>query len=441
MTAVLSPPIGILAGNGSLPGEIARALHASGHPVVIVAIDQEFDDDLSVFPVHRLGIGQIGAILKAFRQAKCRELVIVGGVSRPDLGRMKLDLGTFTNFPAAIKLVFSGGDDGVLRLVVRFFETKGFTVISPADLAPALVVGAGSMTRAVPDAGDTADILLGSSVVKALGAYDIGQAVIVAGGQLLAVEAAEGTDRMLLRAGAKSVRGVAQGSAIGTRRGVLVKRPKPGQEMRIDLPTIGPATVVRAEQAGLVGIAVLAGLTLCAQRDRLVANANSANLFVYGFTEGSEPSRAPSGQSLAIVPAIGLSKRHPSQRNVADAQMGAAALASIQSLTREGAAVVNRGHILGLEPAGDITDLFARSKRLQPWGLGRWRGPSSMAVLAEETPLTTGVIAAAVAADLVGIALMANREPGPDLIEAANAAKLVLLRLPMPDRPQAKRMG
>ena len=349
MTSLGLKPIGILAGNGSLPGEIARAITAGGGSVQIVAINADVGDDLSAFPIVHLGLGKIGAILKTFRDAGVQELIIVGGVARPDLTKLRPDWGLFANLPEVVRLVFSGGDDGVLRIVVRFFEAKGFTVVSPADLVPSLAVGAGSLTAATPSPADVADILLGSSIVKALGAYDIGQAVIVRDGELLAIEAAEGTDRMLARVAAS--RNVIEGEKP---RGVLVKRPKPGQEMRIDLPAIGPATVTRVAEAGLAGIAVLAGQSLAAQRLQLIANARAANVFVYGFTESNEAqrNRSDAGWKNARTDVLGIIRPNASQ--LADIRLGAAALASLAALARGGACVVSRGHILGLEPARDI---------------------------------------------------------------------------------------
>ncbi len=424
MTSLGLKPIGILAGNGSLPGEIARAITAGGGSVQIVAINADVDDDLSAFPIVHLGLGKIGAILKTFRDAGVQELIIVGGVSRPDLTKLRPDWGLFANLPEVVRLVFSGGDDGVLRIVVRFFEAKGFTVVSPADLVPSLAVGAGSLTAATPSPADVADILLGSSIVKALGAYDIGQAVIVRDGELLAIEAAEGTDRMLARVAAS--RNVIEREKP---RGVLVKRPKPGQEMRIDLPAIGPATVTRVAQAGLAGIAVLAGQSLAAQRLQLIANARAANVFVYGFTEGDEPPRQRSdiGRKRVQTEVLGIIRPNASQ--LADIRLGAAALASLAALARGGACVVSRGHILGLEPARDIGDLFQRTTRLQQWGIARLRRRASVAVLGDGVHVLAATIAAANGANLSGVAIAASQPVHADVVHAANAGGLFLVRV------------
>lgn len=424
MTAPVHSPIGILAGNGSLPVEIARAVVERGGRVQVVAIDSAASLELDAFPTVRIGLGQIGGILHAFRAAGCRDLVIVGGVSRPDLGTLRPDLGLFLNLPEVVRLVFSGGDDGVLRVVVRFFEAKGFNVVSPVDLVPSLAVGSGSLTEASPTAADIADIFLGSSVVKALGAYDIGQAVIVSGGEIQAIEAAEGTDRMLARVAQFRGR-----SALSNACGVLVKRPKPGQEMRVDLPAIGPATVTRVAQAGLSGIAVLAGQSLAAQRLQLIEAAEAASVFVYGFTDGDGVAR-PRGDMRWVNANVDLLVGgSPGKAALADIRLGAAALSSIAALTRGGACVVSRGHILGLETRGEIADLVRRSKRVQQWGIGRLRRRVGVAVLAEDVLLDMGTIQTAADVCLSGIVLMGQQRVADDAVQAAKDAGLFLLRL------------
>ncbi len=423
----LARPIGLLAGNGSLPGEIARAVHARGGRVRIVAIDKNVDKDLAAFDLTHVGLGQIERILTTFRSAGCRELVIVGGVSRPDISRLKLDFGVIRHLPDVLRVLYSGGDDGVLRAVVRFFEAKGFQVVSPSEIAPELVVGAGPLTAVAPSVAETQDILLGSSVVKALGVYDIGQAVIVSDGKLIAIEAAEGTDRMLARVAL--MRGRSDGTRVA--KGVLVKRPKPSQEMRVDLPAIGPATVTRAAEAGLAGISVLAGMTLAAQRDELTARAVAVGVFVYGFTEGDPPPRVPGPSEWADAIAQALGRYAPSQSQLADVRRGAAALGSLAGLAHAGAAVVNRGYVLGLDPAGDVGELIERSVRFKQWGEGRLRRRMGVLVLGEKRQVDLGTIAQARALELAGVGLMETAQATTDeaLVRAANDARLFLIRL------------
>lgn len=421
-------PIGILAGNGGLPAEIAHAVRAGGGSAVIVAIDGEVDCDLEGFPLTRVGWGEIGRILATFRNAGCQELVIVGGVTRPDIARLRPDFGLIANLPALLRLVMAGGDDGVLRSIVRFFEAKGFTVVSPGAVAPRLIVGAGCAGAHAPSPQDGQDMLLGSSIVRALGRYDIGQAVIVNHGRIEAIEAAEGTDRMMTRfACARRAVPVAAGS----RRtgGVLVKRPKPAQEMRVDLPTIGPNTVMRAAEAELAGIAVLAGETLIAARRDVIAAADASGLFVYGFREGDAPLRKATAQPWDKVTARALGSRMPGRGEIADAGLGASALACLAVLSQAGAAVISRGYVLGLEPDGQVAPLLARVAHLKQWGEGRWRKRTGVGVLGEAVLPDVAMVEAA--AHLRALAMMnpRARDLTGEVIAAADRAGLVLMAL------------
>jgi UDP-2,3-diacylglucosamine hydrolase len=424
--------IGILAGNGALPGEIARAIRKQGGEVEIVSIGGQHEPELAEFPLTSVGWGEIGRIVRTFRAAGCRELILVGGVRRPDIAHMWPDMGLITHLPSVIRVLLSGGDDGVLRAVLRFFEAQRFVVLSPADVAPGLLVGAGALGTSTPSAADTADMLLGSRVVRALGDHDIGQAVIVTGGRVEAIEAAEGTDRMLVRI---AERRRAAGSVAGGRRGVLVKRPKPSQEMRVDMPAIGPATVTRAAEAGLAGIAVLAGQTLAAERGELIVRANADGLFVYGFTEGDVPPRQRIGSAWSRAAAVPLSRARPWAVEIGDARCGAAALASLAGVAETGAAVVNRGYVLGIEPGGDLASLLARSAKFKAWGEGRLRRRAGVAIMGEDMlladPIAT-VAAAAGPAALSGIAIIGEERHDSRLAAAvgmADRAGLFVIRL------------
>jgi UDP-2,3-diacylglucosamine hydrolase len=170
----------------------------------------------------------------------------------------------------------------VLRGVARFFEAHGFEVLAAHEVAPRLLAPAGSFSKLRPDPQDLDDIALGFRVTHALGLFDIGQAAIVARNYVLAVEAAEGTDAMLRRCRDLNRWG------FGARKGVLVKGPKPSQDLRLDLPAIGPNTVELAAEAGLAGIAVEAGSVLVAELEELVEKADKAGLFLYGAATGEK---------------------------------------------------------------------------------------------------------------------------------------------------------
>ena len=183
--------------------------------------------------------GEVGKLFAALDKHGCRDLVIIGTVTRPDLAHVKLDFGAIKNLPFLVSLGM-GGDDHVLSSIVRFLEGKGYRVHGADDVAPELLAAEGVLGKHAPSADDRADIALGFEVVQALGALDVGQAAVVAKGYVVAVEAAEGTDAMLERCAELRRTGRARGRGL---TGVLVKAPKPGQEERVDLPTIGPETV------------------------------------------------------------------------------------------------------------------------------------------------------------------------------------------------------
>jgi DUF1009 family protein len=393
--------VGILAGGGSLPREIAEHVTARGGAVHIVAIAGESDDDLSAFPLTVVGWGKIGAMLQALKSAGCTELVIVGRVRRPDLAAVRPDLGFLRNLPAILRIIAAGGDDSVLTRVVRFFEGQGFRVVAPAAVAPGLLVGEGPLGHVEARPPETADVALGFDAVRALGPFDVGQAVVVTGGRIEAIEGAEGTDAMLARVALQRGSGGDRGASPA---GVLVKRPKPGQELRVDLPAIGPATARRAVDAGLAGIAVLAGGALAAERAELMGRADAGRLFVQGFSDrdaGLEV-RAPGPADWRLER---LGKRALGARQRADAGKGAALLAALLPYAQSRGAVVDRGHVLAVESGEGAAALIARAGGLRQWGRRRLSRRSGVAVLTEGADVEASVAGAA-AAGLAGIALV-----------------------------------
>jgi UDP-2,3-diacylglucosamine hydrolase len=272
-------PLGIIAGRGPLPSVVAASAAARGLPLHIVAIRGETREDIERFPHTWIKWGEIGKMFSALDKNGCGDLVIIGGVNRPDLGNVKFDLGALKTLPFLLSLG-KGGDDHVLSRIVRFFENKGYRVHGAGDVAPELLAGVGRLGDKAPSVEEKADVDMAFDVVRALGRFDVGQAAVVVKGHVLAVEAAEGTDAMLARCAELRAAGRA---GRGGRAGVLVKAPKLGQEERVDMPTIGPETVNKAAAAGLAGIAV-AGQVLMAERAATIAAANRHGLFLLGVT-------------------------------------------------------------------------------------------------------------------------------------------------------------
>jgi DUF1009 family protein len=230
---------------------------------------------MSRYPHRWIRLGEIGGMLGAFREAQVRDVVIVGSLRRPDLWKAGADFGLIRHLPTILSLT-RGGDDSVLKRVVRFFESQGFRVRGAHEVAPALLAPPGSFGAFKPAEEDDKDIATGMALLVALGGFDVGQACVVAHGHVLAVEAAEGTDEMLRRC--STLRQWGRRS----RAGVLVKVPKKGQEMRIDMPVIGPRTVELAAAAGLAGIAVGQGQVMIAEQAEMVSLADRHHIFVTG---------------------------------------------------------------------------------------------------------------------------------------------------------------
>lgn len=273
-------PIGILAGRGRLPAEVARAAVAAGRSVFVVALKGFADLDLLAgFPHCTLRLGAAGSILKALRAHGCRELVLIGGLRRPAISDLRPDAAG-GRLLARIGRAAFGGDDSLLAAVVRVLEEEGFRVVGADTVLSGALAPAGLLAGTAPDVVAQADIARGVAVARALGAADVGQGCVVQQGLVLAVEAIEGTDAMLVRAAALARPGPG---------GVLVKLVKPGQERRADLPAVGPATVAAATAAGLRGIAFEAEGTMLAERETTIAAAERAGMFLLGL----DPARFP----------------------------------------------------------------------------------------------------------------------------------------------------
>ncbi len=276
------PALGILAGGGPLPGQVAAAAQAGGRAVFLVGLEGFAEPAvLAPFPHAVARLGAAGRILALLRANHCRDLVLVGPVRRPSIFDLRPDA-EGARVLARIGRAAFAGDDGLLAAVVRVLAEEGFSVIGAHEILTEAVGPRGVLGPLAPDAQAMADIVRGVAVVRALGAADVGQACVVQQGIVLALEAIEGTDAMLARAGALARPGPG---------GVLVKLVKPGQDRRADLPAIGPGTVLAAAAAGLRGIAFEAGGTILTDRPALVQAADDARLFLIGI----DPETTPHG--------------------------------------------------------------------------------------------------------------------------------------------------
>lgn len=281
MTApALSSTVGIVAGSGVLPFSVAELLRARGIAPFLFAIRGFCDPErVAQYPHHWVALGQVGRLTRLMRSEGCRDIVFIGGLVRPALSEIRLDWGTLRAIPA-IAAALRGGDDHLLTGVSRIFERHGIRVVGIKDVAPELLMPEGSLTRRTPDAEAIADIAKGRELMRAISPFDVGQGVVVIDGHVVAVEDIEGTDGLLAR-----VMRLRAEKRIRARpgRGVLVKMPKAQQDLRFDLPTLGPRTIEGAIAAGLAGIGIVAGHTLVAEADVMTAKADQAGLFITGL--------------------------------------------------------------------------------------------------------------------------------------------------------------
>jgi len=278
MAAEAAPKLGIIAGGGEFPGLVIAACRAEGRPFHVLALaghaDPQFIGDA---PTDWIRLGEMGTGFKYLHDQGVTEVVMIGPVRRPSLRELAPDLRT-ARFFAKVGLK-ALGDDGVLRAIVRELEEEGFGVIGVDDVLADCLAPQGRIGGPETDDQAEADIARGITVAQGLGALDVGQAVVVQQGIVLGVEAAEGTDRLIRRCA--DLRREGPG-------GVLVKLKKPGQDRRVDLPTIGLDTLREAAAAGLRGIAIEAGGTLVLGRKALAVEADRQGLFVVGIAPSAE---------------------------------------------------------------------------------------------------------------------------------------------------------
>jgi UDP-2,3-diacylglucosamine hydrolase len=283
-SAARQDSIAIICGGGSIPGAVADAIVRAGRRPVMLAIKGWADPKLVERHAHHwIALGQAGRLVRLAQTEHCREAIFIGTLLRPALSQIRLDWRTIRMMPRIIR-AFAGGDDRLLSGIARLLEEAGLRIIGVKEVAPDIIVPEGVLGRYQPSARDRTDIARALELIAALGPFDVGQAAVVAGNHVLAVEAAEGTDNLLARIGELR----ATGRVITPHgAGVLVKAPKPKQDRRFDLPAIGPQTVASVATAGLAGIAVAAGETLIADVPEVIAAADRAKIFVIGVGRGT----------------------------------------------------------------------------------------------------------------------------------------------------------
>jgi UDP-2,3-diacylglucosamine hydrolase len=275
-------PLAIICGGGSFPGAVANVVARRGRRPVMFGLKGWADAAVvERYAHHWIPIGQAGRFFRLAKAENCREMLFIGTVLRPPITQLRLDWQTIKAMPGLMR-AYRGGDDTLISSVAKIAEAGGLRVVGVKDVAPEVLVPEGVLTRRQPAERDRADIARAFKVIAALGPFDVGQAAVVADHNVLAVEGAEGTDNLLARiAELRRLGRVTLAPGIG----VLVKAPKPGQDRRFDLPSIGPRTVENVVRAGLAGLAVTAGSTMIAEAEQVIAAADRAGLFIAGVCE------------------------------------------------------------------------------------------------------------------------------------------------------------
>jgi len=270
--------LGLIAGGGSLPVEIAEHCERSGRPLFVIRLKGFAGSGLEPYAGAEVGLAELGKCFKALKRAGCEVVCLAGQVARPDFSSLMPDLRGLAVLPAAVAAARQG-DDALLRLLVGEFEKEGFAVEGAHEVMDDLGLAEGLLGAVAPGLDAAADIAQAMAVARAVGRLDAGQGAVVCRGLVLALEAAEGTDAMLARVAdlPEALRGNPDAPL-----GVLTKAPKPIQETRVDLPTIGPATVHAVARAGLAGIVGEAGRLLVLDRDTVIALADELGIFILG---------------------------------------------------------------------------------------------------------------------------------------------------------------
>jgi DUF1009 family protein len=265
--------LGIIAGSGMMPVEIIKHCNEHNIPVFVVGLEPfASEEQLSEAPHIFAKIGEAGKILKAFRENDVHDIVFAGGIKRPSFKELIPD---WEGMKIAAKLAMKKmSDDNLFRAVMDGVESRGFKIVGIEEVVPDMLFQEGIYGKVKPSKDDMNDIERGWTVAKAIGAVDVGQAVVVQEGLVLAMEAIEGTDMMLARAASLRKDG---------KKPIMVKVLKPGQDMRVDLPAIGLQTIDLFIKYNIGGIAVEAGGILLLEKDAVITKADAHGIFIIGI--------------------------------------------------------------------------------------------------------------------------------------------------------------
>jgi UDP-2,3-diacylglucosamine hydrolase len=289
MAEEMESPLGLVAGNGRFPFLLLDAARAHGRRVVVAAIREETDAAMNsraesdcAVTVHWLSLGELSRLIEIFQREGVHQAVMAGQVKhkqifssiRPDWRLAKLLLNLRTR-----------NTDMLLGAIAKVLSDEGIELISSTSFLEPLLAQEGVLTRRAPTESEAADVVYGREVARSIAGYDIGQTVVIAQRACVAVEAMEGTDDTIKRAGA--LMRTLEGEASTLRRSLtVVKVAKPKQDMRFDVPVIGEATVETMREAGATCLSLEAGRTLIFDRARVIHSADAAQIAIVAQPRG-----------------------------------------------------------------------------------------------------------------------------------------------------------
>lgn len=276
-------PIVIVAGSGLLPVLIAQRLKLTGHSYRILALRGFADAETTRAADRTLDFLDVRGILECLKSWGAASVVLAGSVRRP---KPTVLLGSYSLFKnmAELKELVARGDDQLLRGAVSILEDHGFKVIGAHEIVPEITCDQGVHSKRHPSTLEYEAIACGAELLKVVSPFDIGQGVVVSGRQILAVEGPEGTDKMLRRVATLQKKSFLFRSPSPFANSVFVKTAKLQQDLRVDMPAVGPQTIREIARAGIGGIALETKKTLILDREETIREANRCNVFVVGIS-------------------------------------------------------------------------------------------------------------------------------------------------------------
>jgi len=268
--------VGLIAGDGSFPLEVAKSISQKNKEIFIIAIKGSASKDIERYPHLWIRIGQIGKAIRALKENNCKELILIGGVKKPNVWLLNPDFGALKLFFKLIILPIKG-DASILKTLLNFLEKDNkFKVVGAEKYISYLLMSKGLIAGEKINEQANIDIDIAVENCKNIGSKDIGQACVVVNGQIIASEDSSGTDKML--------RGIISKEIRFNNEGVLVKLAKPIQDRRVDLPAIGMKTIKLAKEIGLCGIAIEEKSSFISNKERVIKFANKNNIFIFGLS-------------------------------------------------------------------------------------------------------------------------------------------------------------